>query len=463
MPSHHLVTALIAATVLAAPAAAQARSDFQQLTIGITPVRGDDPTVCDAIYNAFRNRVIALQRFTVIERDDARIGSLIREGALAASGLAQTGSGPQIGQLLGAGYLAFLEYDQLTVNFAPPKKRHETGQYRASLRATARFVDTETGIAQKAFAATGSGSHASWRGAVQQAVDNLVDDMLLATREVFALQATILQRDEREVIINLGRRQGLIPGTRFSVQRAQNGVRRSIGQVVVTAVDADRAAARITDGYWTIQAGDMLTEAPRAGGTITAGATYEYVPVSASVNPAAPSGQFAAQTAPGHLVGAQVSAPDLVGDGAGLSGRIGYLGTGGTSLSGLLIDLVGIYRIDVVPERVALHVHAGPSLMTVWQAKGNYLGADLAINRVTGSNLDGWGFGLTTGLDAVVTLGRHVQLTGGIGYRLTSTIGEWSGSFGEDRPNYRFPGSEMAYPTVGINGLVFRGGLNASF
>ncbi|MBC7541329.1 MAG: hypothetical protein H7338_01215 [Candidatus Sericytochromatia bacterium] len=462
-----VVTALAACAIVAGPLSLSAMADhksYNGMTIGITDVKGDDDSVSEAIYDAFRNKVIAMHRFTVLERDDARMEQVIREAAFGASGLVDKSSAPKLGQMLGAGYLAFIDYRNLTVTFEKPSKKGETGTYRASLKATARFVNTETGVALNAFSTSGSGSDKNRRTAVNEAVEDVVNNMLLSTREVFALRGAIISRDGKEIATDLGAQHGLADNSYFNVTRmGSNGVRKKIGLVRMEEIGDSQSEGVIREGFHTIKVGDQLEENVRYSRPYGIGAFYEFVSMETKNSSfGANSGNFPT-FASGNLVGLTLNGPELFGDSAGLAFSGGYLAPGGKGLSGFVFDLTGHYRLDLIPDWLALDFRLGPTLGTLGQDRANFdQSASLAFKSSdTPGNIT---FGGAAGLKGILMLGRNFRVQAGVGYRYLAPVNTWTGGSTKDETAFSInePNS-IAYPSVGINGVSFTGGIEGQF
>lgn len=462
-PMRTVLAVVIGSTLITGPLCGTAMADhasFRHLTIGITAVQGKNPAVANAIYDAFRNKVIAMQRFTVLERDDARMKQVIKEAAFGASGLVDKASAPKIGQLLGAGYLTFLEYSNFTVDYEEPKKEGESGTYNCAVTVTARFVNTETGVALHAFTTTGSGSDKERSGAVTEAIETVVANMLLSTREVFALRGAILSRDGREIITDLGSGHGLSDDTYFTVVRETQGLRKKIGLVRLDTIGEAKSEGTIREGFWNVRVGDQLEENPRYSRPMGISPFYEFVSMAATTGGSTTAG-FPAFGA-GNLFGAAIKAPELFSDAMGLSLGAGYLMPGGRGVSGILTDLTGTFRWDLVPDWFAVDVRLGPTLGFLFQDRANFQLPALASQSTDAPS--GMGVGAAAGVNGVLLLGRSFRLFAGVGYRYVSAVNSWSAGSSTAKTEYTVSDpNAIAYPSVGISGLTFQGGLDGQF
>jgi hypothetical protein len=437
-------------------AAMAAPTAYTAMTIAITEVKGEDSDVADAIYNAFRNKVIAMGRFTVLERDDARMKQVIKEAAFGESGLVNRASAPKLGQLLGAGYMTFIEYSNFSVDYVAPKKKGERGTYKAELKATARFVNTETGVAPGAFTTTGSGSDANRDKAIAEAIDDVVDDMILSTREIFALKASVVGRNGNMAMLELGSQHGLKSGTFFNVFREEDGFRKKVGTVRVDEIGQGKSMARIKDGFWQIKAGDLIEENPRASAPVAIGAFYEFV----SLKGAPTSGLGAGKPAlgNGNLVGLALRGPELFGDMAGLTLAGGYMPVG-NGVDATLFDLLGTFRWEFVPEFVALDLRVGPTLGVMGQSRSNF---GLSAG---GENLTSFGLGGTAGANLVLLLGKNARIFAGAGYRVGGFGSTWSSGTAKEGNEVSVTGTDTTavYPNVGFGGLTIQAGIDGQF
>jgi hypothetical protein len=461
LPFRPFAPVVAACVAMAAPMAAYAApTAYTAMTIAITQVKGEDSTIADAIYDAFRNKVIAMGRFTVLERDDSRMTQVIKEAAFGESGLVNKAGAPQIGQLLGAGFLTFIEYSNHSVSYEAPAKKGERGKYRARLTVTARFVNTETGVALNAFTTTGSGTDADRDEAIGDAIDDAVDDMVLSTREIFALKAGVLGRNGNMAMIDLGSQHGVKDKTYFNVFRDEDGFRKKIGLVRVDEVGAAKSMARIKDGFWQIKPGDQLEENARASGPMAIGAFYERVGVSggqaSAFRPGAPT------LTNGNLFGVQLKGPEMFGDMGGLTFAGGYLPIG-NGVDATLFDLLGTFRWDFVPEILALDLRVGPSLGVMGQSRSNF-GLPSGASA-TGENLTAFGFGGVAGANLVFMLGRNAKLFAGAGYRVANFGSSWSAGTAKEKNLVDIAGtdSNAVYPSIGIGGLTITAGIDGQF
>ena len=458
-----LAACFLVASPLSTVALADQQRSFKSLTIAISDVKGEDDEICAAIYDSFRSRVISMNRFTVLERDDARMKQLIREAAFGASGMVNSASAPRIGQMLGAGYLTFIDYRNFVVSFERPVKKGDKGVYKCQLTATARFVNTETGVAASAFTAKGSGSNANRGQAVREAIDNVVREMVLSTREVFALRGSILQLDGKDVAVSLGQQHGVHKGTYFNVMREINGIPKKVGMIRVDDVGADKSSATVTEGFWNVRRGDFLEEKVRTSSPFGIGAFYEFASMPTAVGLQS-AGVLSIDKA--SIFGIELKAPDLFSDSAGLSLGAGYVAPiAGRGLGGFVVDLTGHYRWEVIPEWFAFDFRLGPTLGGFGQDRNNFDRVLLSGNASQSTDSpSGLGFGGVAGVNGVLLLGHNFRLQAGVGYRILSPVSEWSVGSTKDGTNetLRDPNG-IAYPSVGINGITFQGGIEGQF
>lgn len=111
------------------------------------------PALVDAIYDSvvrqLRRHPYFRPRFTIVER--RQLDNLLAEQDLAARGMVDLATAPQVGRLLGAQKFLYVELVRAEVNFTgasvsgTPVGRVAATGYRTTVAVSMRLVDTETG------------------------------------------------------------------------------------------------------------------------------------------------------------------------------------------------------------------------------------------------------------------------------------------------------------------------------
>ena len=456
---------ILAACVLVAgplsTAALAARPAATRMTLALTGVTGADPAVATAVYRAFRDKVADQPRFDVVDQDDGRLQQAFRMTPFGETGMLNRQAAPQVGALLGTGYLMFIDCQNPDVVFEPGSTRSRYGKFKAVLTTTVRFVNTRTGEALSAFTCRGSGSNRNRDEAVTEAIDHLAKELLLSTLDAFGLKGTIVARSGGDVTVDLGLTAGLRPDTSFDVIRDVNGLHQTVGMIRIDDVGPETARGVVKQGYWAIRVGDRLEENVRPGMPLVFGATYEYLPLQG-----APGGYKSGLFPPlsySSLFGISARLPELFDDHFGMALNTGYLALQGLGLGGLLFDFNGTFRWEPIPELLAVDVHLGPTLAVFWQDRANFDPSALTVR--TFDTPGAAGLGANTGITGVLALGPNLRLRAGIGYRIMTPTNSWS--IDSNRyywSSYTFKDpTQIAYPVLNLGGPTFQAGIEGQF
>lgn len=441
---------LASALLPAAPALAQMKTskDTQPAPGGVTPntiqsfsqaiVPSDRPSLAllpaqaslysphnDQLYGRLQAGLIRLGRFNVLER--GKIQALIGERDLARNGYALPA---ELGKLLNAQKLLIAEMTSDPTAQHIVDKKAKVRRYESYARATVRFIDVATGVAYDAFEVSAEAiDPASRERAQDQAMDNLVSQILGGVRSRTRLSAVVADRQGRRVHLSEGRSIGIHPGLYFAAVDAYG---EHLGQVHVLSAAENQSTAEIVRGYYTVASGLKVIE--QSGGGWPFGIGF------------ANRSLF---TSTGEIEGA-FNALDLHFNqsGVGLGGgvELGHLSHRG-GLNGFGATLRLEPQLEIVPERFWLYASLGGGL-----------GVYTAPVPVTGET------GTALALNALASVGANLSPFGGLnlfidgGYMSPWPLNDWQRSVGD-----RSIPVTATMPTPVIGGAFARAGASWAF
>lgn len=379
----------------------------------------------DQLYGRLQAALIRLGRFNVLER--GKIQALMGERDLARNGYAMPAD---IGKLLNAQKLLIAEMTSDPTPQHIVDKKAKTRHFESYARATVRFIDVATGVAYDAFEVSAEAiDPASRERAQDQAMDNLVGQILSRVRSRTRLGAMVTDRQGRRVHLSEGRNIGILPGQYFEAVDAYG---EHIGQLHVLASAEEQSTAEIIRGYYTVNPGLKVIEQSGGGWPFGIGfANRSFL------------------TSTGQLEGA-FNALDLhinqsgVGLGGGL--ELGHLSHRG-GLSGLGAVLRLEPQVEIVPERFWLYASLGGGL-----------GLYTSPIPVTGET------GTAIAVNALASVGANLSPLGGLnlfvdgGYMSPWLLNDWQRSVGDRNVPVT---ATMPNPVIG--GAFARAGVSWAF
>lgn len=178
------------------------------------------------------DRLIAQRRFGVVER--GLLDSLMNELKLGSSQLADLQTALSLGRLVSARLILFGRL----VHSAP------------CTQMTLRCVETETSKVTAVVNLT-----FDTQAALAGMADRIVDELTGKLQRQYPLRASVVEASGPQLVLDIGRRQGAVPGARLRAVAADLLVR-------ITAVHADRSSARSIQGRPPTTVGLKLEEVP---------------------------------------------------------------------------------------------------------------------------------------------------------------------------------------------------------
>ncbi|GIW21496.1 MAG: hypothetical protein KatS3mg068_0503 [Candidatus Sericytochromatia bacterium] len=178
-------------------------------------VNGQDLNIMRNIYNHYHTEIIKLQRFKVLAEPDEEIKFLLLNND--SKGL-DTKAIFKIKKYSSNGYVNIINYNY-NMTYQEPKKKGDKFNYIFNINAFSKYFDIEKQIFINSASISASGQAESYEKAVNYAISNLVNELILTTREVFSFKTSVLKRDfwGGKVILNLGSNHGIKEGLSFKV------------------------------------------------------------------------------------------------------------------------------------------------------------------------------------------------------------------------------------------------------
>jgi curli biogenesis system outer membrane secretion channel CsgG len=253
------------------------------------------------------NQLVQDGSYILVER--SRVEAVLKEQALAASGVIEPATAAQIGRLLGADAVVIGSITRFNLDSQSSNQSLNSipliggflgtgsNNKQASVQITARLVNTTTGEVIAAVEGKGQQSQKDGKlsikgyssrtdsnnddalltAAAEQAIDQVVPGLAQVSSKVSALAAPVaptvsaLVADVagNQIIVNKGTRDGFKVGMTLSVERVTKEVKdpatgrllrkvsSPIGQVQITEIDAQSAVAKVLKGQG-FKVGDVV-------------------------------------------------------------------------------------------------------------------------------------------------------------------------------------------------------------
>jgi len=258
-------------------------SEFQDLTNA--RIRGLGASFSEQLTSALAKT----RRFEVIER--SQLDNILREQHFSNMGLVDPATAAEIGKIIGLNYMVIGNITDLSAetNSVRIPLQGAVSQTKMQLTVNFRLVNTETAAIETADAltveesalgfqldsrdlgeislGTDSPTTALLKKVIEKAVAAIVDKI----SENIALEGiVILTRDTGEVMIDLGRTQGVVQGMRFLIYRASEPIKHpvtgeilgviteDVGELEIISVQDRLSTARIIELKDKINIGDSV-------------------------------------------------------------------------------------------------------------------------------------------------------------------------------------------------------------
>jgi hypothetical protein len=233
----------------------------------------------DEVYQLAVGAFLRTRRFELMERK--RMNDLLTEAKFQNSGLVDERNAARLGRLLGVQWVVIGTYQGELIAFYGDKHTDNVlfRWYTSKLTLTLRMVNVETGKIQETFDASGAHKDST----VEKTRQGLLEDSRLKLdREVankFPLVGMVLRVDgEKEVMVDLGKKDGVALGDRFQVVEATpdvvhpvtgkviHGAPKLIGELKVTAVGEESCMMKASGLKAILKPGQMVESLHRKAG-----------------------------------------------------------------------------------------------------------------------------------------------------------------------------------------------------
>lgn len=434
-------------------------------------VSGQDENLIRRIYSNYHTEIIKLQRFRVLQEPNQELKYL-----LSNSGNKNLDSKTisKIRKFSNNGYINFIEYN-FDMTYEEPKNKGEKFKYIFNINAFSKFFDIEKGIFVNSSSIFASGQSQTYESALSNAVSNLVNELLLTTREVFSFKTTVLKRDfwGGKVLLSLGSDDGIKRGLSFKVYENNDFSKQEIGYIKVISTTSNTSIAIIREGFWRIKDGDFVEEFVRDVGKFEVFLSYEYLGINgnrSSLLTDEQKNKFPELNRANLAILNMSFFPSQTETSIG--GNIGIGGLFGNGFyNGFIIDGKLLYRWDLIPDFFSLNFNGGPFLYSVIQGKENVISKDPQDLRSlqNAKSFSDVGLGLVLEVNSVLKFGL-VRFYSMISYRYGSNLSNWTYTNYPD-PNNREKSEtislrsnqSIAYPNISINGLTVGNSIGIAF
>lgn len=444
----------------------ETKETYKNKILAIADIKGQEEWVRQYLYNNYRDRIVNLKRFRVVERNNKDLLKIINEFDLSNTNLINKSTAPKLEEFLGAGYIIFIEYSGLNTIYESGSGSSK-GYYKCSVSSSVRYVNTETGEILDAVSSNAEGVASENQDAINEALSKLIDEMVLSTREIFAIKGLITKRDGYNVRINLGSNDGVKENMTFSVFQEDDGIKKEVGYFNITSVGKDFSEGTIKDGFWKIKDGNSVKELARGRNPINISISYENIGVKGELSSLLNETQKQKFLEPNraNLVSINGSMTPVWSDPFGVSLGLGFLTS--SNYSGLALDGNIIGKLDIIPELLGLNFNIGPSIYMLSQSKENFLGTnqnDLSMLSSASGGFSSFALGLTAGITGNMHLGKSINLFVNSSYRISSSAADWEAIIDKNNKIVLKNNSDsIAYRQLQILGLSFGGGIGYSF
>lgn len=188
----------------------------------------------DEVYQLVVGAFLRTRRFELVERK--RLDDVLAEAKFQASGLVDEAGAVKLGRLLGVPWVLIGSYKGELIAFYGDKASQNVlfRWFTSKLTLNLRLVDVETGKILETFEASGSNKDSTR----EKTRAGLFDDCRVKLDRVvansFPLAGIILRLEgEKEVLVDLGKRDGVAPGDAFqAVEVGADVVHPATGKVI---------------------------------------------------------------------------------------------------------------------------------------------------------------------------------------------------------------------------------------
>jgi len=440
--------------------------------LAVVPFTGDSG-YCNMLTSLVDSGVAELGRFVTTER--LHIDKVLREQALQLSGVIEESTVVKVGNILGAKYI-------VTGSLISTSGSWEKEYYTASVNATVKIIDVETGKVIGASTCPGKGFEKTTASAYEKALEQCAGNIIIKICAIFPLDSitgnkiTILEHNGNLITIKGGRDKGFQPNQIFDVYQHDDEVidpetgeileirEKKQGSVIIIEVDEKTSIAKVLDGRYSMEPNDYLQERPgkkikKTGITVFGG----MVPIALSPNEIYLTNGTLDEKKDGYIAAYGVSWVYLSPlNSYGIEIGYRYAGSENFMLSG--IYFTASYRLDVIPEYFEIYPFGGAGWDLVQQKftpeAENYISENNFDTDDSGVSIDPF-YGII-GVGASIRFSPRVMLSGNLYYMAYQTGADYSVmNYNTDPADELIIPKEMLYYTnINPSGAAARIGLS---
>ena len=204
--------------------------------------------------NALTNKLLDLGRVDVISRSE--VDTILDEQNFQQSGLVDTSTAQELGNILGVDKIFVGNVDRLTTS-------RSDGDYNGETQITIRLIDVSSGQILTSYSLDGSSREDGRTDARAEAINDAFGrDFERKLRQRYAITSFVEEISISGDKVDLfgGREMGISSGDRYYVLRDDNGFESKIGKIEIEQTSADRARAKVLWQIEPIEVDDRVRE-----------------------------------------------------------------------------------------------------------------------------------------------------------------------------------------------------------
>lgn len=232
------------------------------------------------LYQKATQAFLATRRFDLMERQ--QLDAVLGEDKLQASGLVDEATAQIMGRKLGVQYVVVGSYaasmDCVVGSYQGKNGPVSTTSYPAKVTLSLRMVNVQTGRIEETFEAAGASNAGNPTAGLSELMRDLARKLDREVFNKFPLSGYLIQvLDERQVLADLGRKDGVAVGDVFQViergpdivhpvtGKVLKGQKKVVAELKVVAVDDETCTLKAA-GKVPLKPGLILESAPRKAG-----------------------------------------------------------------------------------------------------------------------------------------------------------------------------------------------------
>jgi len=481
-PSFDLLSLITLAVLLVAgevPASEAVKRSYIGERIAVLGFDGSqevDKQVVNYIDSRMRAQVAALERFLLVNRRNSEI--VLREFGISAKVNINSDQAREVAHWLSAQKLL-----AGNVNYCKTKEEYSGGpgidRYN-EISVTLKIFNVQMGRYSKAVDVRNFDIIAR-AFSETEAIDSAVDQIIVKLCEAYSLVGRIINTGVNSVVINMGMPDGIRAGMLFTVYRIteehvgplatsdpdRKGM-TEVGLVKIRSVSHESSKASILRGRYRIEAGYEVEECPRYNfWEHDLLINYSSIPVNFQKNPSFDAGDIGRARYYGLGYALKRFDKSLA-----LEAQVGRLDI--DPIHGWEARIFAKYRMPMLPDFLSVHVGGGMGLAGASYELPNAdkVFSSLEIDSRSGRINDRI-FGLLGSLNVEAEVASWFCPFVNLTWRDYGTMNEWAvehrtgefydspeGDQREKTEKVNIPKRFLPYPSLNVDGLAFRFGLN---